>query len=518
MKANTLRKHIDLHGWLGMLAGLALFVAFFAGALNMFHEELHHWQEPYVAESDGGEGDLQALLDQVLAVTPEAAKLMYLVPGDDPVALWQDADQEWQFDHASDFNAAGERVKKPRSELAEFINELHYKLALPVVGLYLMGIISVLYGAALIGGLVIHWPKLKKEFFALRHQGNLRRYWKNLHNLVGVISFPFHAIFAITGAAMGCFALLALVAGTLVFGPQLQGAITDATEAWPTPRASGESVAMAGVEAYVAAARAELPDLRVDWIELQQYGDRNAVVDVAGSVPGWIAHHAHVVLAGDDARTLTVTSPGNRPFNHAALSPVYSLHFGDYGGLLVRSLYFVLGLLGCLLFFSGNVMWAERRTDRQGPSRSAIIMLRVTLGVTFGVMAGLAVSCLANKVVSHSPWAGAVAWSEKGAFLAVLLLTLLLALRAAPLAMCRWGLRGCIALYLLVPLVQGGLEGFASWREPHIHLVNTALWAVAASLAAVEWLRVRRLRRAGPHPLWVPAPPAPASEAELASS
>jgi len=169
MKADTLRKHIDLHGWLGMLAGLALFVAFFAGALNMFHEELHHWQEPYVAESDGGEGDLQALLDQVLAVTPEAAKLMYLVPGDDPVALWQDADQEWQFDHASDFNAAGERVKKPRSELAEFINELHYKLALPVVGLYLMGIISVLYGAALIGGLVIHWPKLKKEFFALRH-------------------------------------------------------------------------------------------------------------------------------------------------------------------------------------------------------------------------------------------------------------------------------------------------------------------------------------------------------------
>src|SRR5690606_21195416 len=142
--------------------------------------------------------------------------------------------------------------------------------------------------------------------------------------------------------------LLALVAGTLVFGPQLQGAITDATEAWPTPRASGESAAMAGVEAYVAAARAELPDLRVDWIELQQYGDRNAVVDVAGSVPGWIAHHAHVVLAGDDARTLTVTSPGNRPFNHAALSPVYSLHFGDYGGLLVRSLYFVLGLLGCL--------------------------------------------------------------------------------------------------------------------------------------------------------------------------
>ncbi len=51
MKADRLRRFIDLHAWLGMASGLALFVAFFAGALNVFHHELHHWQAPQASRT-----------------------------------------------------------------------------------------------------------------------------------------------------------------------------------------------------------------------------------------------------------------------------------------------------------------------------------------------------------------------------------------------------------------------------------------------------------------------------------
>jgi uncharacterized iron-regulated membrane protein len=505
MRVDTMKRQIDLHAWVGIVSGLALFVAFFAGAINMFHHELHHWQEPW-AVSEPSDANMQALLDTVIARNPEAGNWMFLIPGDEPAAIWQetvDGEAIWHTEHAGDFNDAGEAVERPHSELAGFINELHFRLGIPVVGLYLMGVISVLYGAALIGGLVIHWPKMKKEFFALKHQGNLRRYWKNLHNLVGVISFPFHLIFAVTGAAMGCFALLTLTLGALVFGPQFQGAATEAMEAWPTPEASGNAATMAPVDAYLATAREQLPELEVGWIELQQYGDENAVVDVAGSVPGVVAHHAHVVMRADDAELLTVSAPGARPFNHFLLSPVYSLHFGDYGGLFVRLLYFVLGLLGCLLFVSGNIMWSERRTDRQGPSRAAAIMLRLTLGVTFGVMAGIAASFMANKLAMYSPWPGTTVVAEKAAFVATLLVAVLSAFRFPPLTTARVWLPLCAALYVLVPVLQGAVEGFASWLDPDRLLVNGSLLAIAASLFLVDRLRARRLRQAGPHPLWV---------------
>lgn len=518
MRAETLRRHIDLHAWVGIVSGLALFVAFFAGAINMFHHEIGHWQEPHNGAVTDVDRNMQTLVDNFVAVHPQdAARTFYAIPGDQPSLMWFDQGAgAWRTSYADDFTADGTERDRPHSRLAGFINELHYRLSLPVVGLYLMGIVSVLYGAALISGLIIHWPKLTRELFALRHQGNLRRYWKNVHNLVGVASFPFHLIFAITGAAMCCFALLSLVLGTLVFGPQMQGVVTKATEAWPAPTASGESAAMAGVDRYLTAAKEQVPGLELQWIGLEQYGDKNAVVDVAGVVPGVIAHHAHVILRGDSAGLLTITGPGQRSFNHAILSPVYSLHFGDYGGALVRILYFILGLLGALLFFSGNILWCERRTDRHGPSLSAAVLLRLTLGVTLGCVAGIAMSFMASKAAIHSPWASSVTLAEKGAFLATLAAALVTAFRLPPLDHARFWLRLGVFLYLAVPMVQGLTEGAGSWRDPGVLVVNAAMVSVAISLALVEILRVRRRRQAGTHPLWeLPVSRRPASGVHL---
>lgn len=495
MRADRLRRYIDLHSWVGIVAGLALFVAFFAGAVNMFHDRIGVWQ----AADQGAGGDLQTLLDGFLRDHPDAgAAPLYLVTGQRPSILWYNAAAgAWQHRYA-----AGDGDGGAHSDLADFIDELHYQLAIPDVGLYLMGLVSVLYGAALISGLMIHWPRLRREFFALRHQGNTRRYWKNLHNLIGVISFPFHLIFAVTGAVLCGSAVLSLVLGALVFGAPMQGAVDQATRAWPAPQASGQRVAMAGIDDYLSVARQRVPGLEVQWLGLQRYGDKNAVIDVAGVVPGAVAHHAHVVLRGDDGTVLRVIRPGHRSFNQAVLSPLYALHFGDYGGAPVRWLYFGLGLLGALLFVSGNLLWCERRTDRRGPSRSAALMLRLTLGVTLGVVAGIAMAFLASKLVLHSPLAVAVADAEKGAFLVTLGLAMLTALRLPPLVTVGAWLRLSALLYLAVPLLQAALEGWSSWTSPAVLAVNLEMFSLALALALVDGLRRRRLRRAAPHPLW----------------
>ena len=69
MKADRLRRFIDLHAWLGMVSGLALFVAFFAGAINVFHHELHHWQESHHGhEQAAGPADPDHFLQQLFFV------------------------------------------------------------------------------------------------------------------------------------------------------------------------------------------------------------------------------------------------------------------------------------------------------------------------------------------------------------------------------------------------------------------------------------------------------------------
>ncbi|EKF73712.1 hypothetical protein A11A3_12138 [Alcanivorax hongdengensis A-11-3] len=508
MKADRMRRYVDLHSWLGMVAGLALFVAFFAGALNMFHEEIHHWQTPRTELANAG--TVQGLLQQVTASSEDARQRIYLLPGADPGAMWFQSGQdgapgEWVTAYSSDFNAAGERGDRPHSGLADFVNQLHYQLAIPTVGLTLMGIISILYGAALFTGLVIHWPKLRREFFALRHQGNVRRYWKNLHNLIGVLCFPFHLIMSVTGAAMGAFTLIALVMGALVFGPQLQGVIDKETQVWPAPTLTGEPTEMAPVQRYLDRARQAHPDLTVDWIEVRGYGDQAAWVDVAASIPGVVGHHIHVLM---DARAqlIRVIEPGHRSFNYDTLSPMYALHFGDYGGSLVQWLYFAMGLLGALLFVSGNILWCERRTDRNGPSRSSVFLLRLTLGVCFGVVIGLAGSFLASKLLPYTPWGAEIAVLEKGVFLALLLVLVVAGLRSVPLRFSRWMLTLAPLAYLAVPLLQLVLEGRYAWVVPDNLTVNVMLLLVALSLWVVRALLIARLRRAEPHPLWQEGP------------
>lgn len=505
MKAERLRRFIDLHASVGMVSGLLLFVAFFAGAINVFHDELHRWQSlPVQSEAPR---DPDHFLEQLIQTFPQAVERLYFQPGEDPGAMWKQ-DGEWQTAHASSFDDAGQFVSHSGSELADFINELHYQLAIPSgqgglnVGMTLMGLVAVLYGVALFSGLVIHWPKLGKELLALRHQGNLRRYWKNLHNLVGVISLPFHLIMAVTGAAMGLFAVMALLMGALVFGPQLSGVIGEETDVWPPLVEPGEPVTMALMADYQSAAQHAVPGLQVDWVEVRGYGQRNGWLDVAGSVPGYLGHHAHVVL-DPTLRPLRVISPEARNLNQATLSPVYALHFGDYGGLAIQLMYFLLGLLGCLLFVSGNILWCERRSDRTGPSPASAFLLRLTLGVCVGVVCGVAGSFAVSKVVAHSPLLEQVVLLERLAFWLVLLPLVGWSLRASPLRFCGQGTRVMPWLYLLIPVLSLLLDGRRAWQESDVLLINLLMLAMAGGLGVVRMLFRQRIRQAEPHPLWV---------------
>ena len=55
------------------------------------------------------------------------------------------------------------------------------------------------------------------------------------------------------------------------------------------------------------------------------------------------------------------------------LGPLYQLdsvesilHFGEFGNAWVAWLYFLLGLGGAFLFWSGNLLWVESRRKRRG--------------------------------------------------------------------------------------------------------------------------------------------------------
>jgi uncharacterized iron-regulated membrane protein len=80
MKPNTLRVFNTLHTWVGLMAGWALFIAFFAGAITVFHRELHVWQNPARLEGKHATEVVVALKVDGRAVDTFVQKLVAMHP------------------------------------------------------------------------------------------------------------------------------------------------------------------------------------------------------------------------------------------------------------------------------------------------------------------------------------------------------------------------------------------------------------------------------------------------------
>jgi uncharacterized iron-regulated membrane protein len=409
MKANTLRTFQVVHTWTGLLAGFALFVAFYAGALTVFHDDIATWQTPPWRAAPSADVSTQALIDRLIEKHPQARADFGIVlprtPGQAPYAFWLDNGQT-RFATADELAHPSDEGN--RNDLADFVYALHDSLGFPTVGLYFMGIVSVLYGLALVSGVILHLPQLVKDLFAMRVGKNLKRLWQDAHNAIGVLSLPFHIVFALTGAVFCLFTVTMLALNTTAFDGKLFDAFADATRTEPTVEAAGVPAPMLGYDALVARAaniaRSHgAADFEADYLHFTHYGDRHAVAMVRGLSDRALDIYGYVALDAASGRELMNSVGPGRSGNSIVYSAMYALHFGNFGGRAVQWLYFLLGLAGAFLFYSGNLLWIESRRKRRHADQplKTRIMARATVGVCIGSCLAISGTFAATTIASQ---------------------------------------------------------------------------------------------------------------------
>jgi uncharacterized iron-regulated membrane protein len=518
IKSATLRTFTTLHTWVGLVAGFALFVAFYAGAITVFHHELQVWQSPHAADRPQQSlDDAQRLLDETLQRHPQARKHVgMLFPGGESphsVIYWQDEKGTWLYATLDDLRGS---EKPPQAALSELVNALHYSLGIPVAGTYLMGIVSLLYGVALFSGLVIHLPKLVQDLFALRPGRNLKRFWQDAHNVIGVLSLPMHIMFAVTGALL-CLVFVTMIAlNPLVFRGQLMAALPAALDTAPTVAAANVAeptgkLAMWHARSVQAALQKGQLAFEPAYLKLANAGDRNAVVEVTGESSGALGPLGAVAMNANTGEVLATQLPGTRDANHATIASAYALHFGEYGNAWVKALYFLMGLGGAFLFYSGNLLWVESRRKRrqQEQGRAQINLARATVGVCIGLCVAVSAAFVAAQgfewlaqrrnidVASGIGWVCFVSWG---------LCALWAALRA-PVRGAQELLWAAAAVTLLVPAAHGLATGWWWWRSAvagqwGLFSIDAGALALAFGFAALAHATGRRARLGEPNSVW----------------
>ncbi|NHZ94222.1 PepSY-associated TM helix domain-containing protein [Massilia sp. CCM 8734] len=516
MKSSTLKTYIALHTWVGLVAGFALFIAFYAGAITVFTKQLHTWETPSSARAPiASEAGAQALIDAVLHRHPSAeASFTLLLPSVNEPHLTLDWDERdangGQTEHQFRLAPDGALLDvKPQSELSHFLYRLHYTAGLPASwGIYVLGLVCILYGLALASGVVAYAPLFLKDLFALRIGKNLKRMWQDAHNVIGILSLPFHIVFAWSGAVLALGVLLLAPFQFLVFDGKLLQLIEPDIAATAPLKAAGVAGPLLPADQLLARVRQAAPGMLVTHVYYQHAGDANAHVIAYGDIgQRTLTSSAAVVLKAGSGAVVRVMTPQQYSPGTTFLRGLQTLHYGNFGHVAVQWMYFVLGLAGAFLFYSGNLLWIEARRKRQAQRQplSGRLMAQATLGVCLGCVAGVSAVFLVNKLFPAAPGELPL-WEERG-YYAVFLASLAWAFIRPP-ARAAWELLAlCATLTLAIPLAQWAASGvhplLSLWRGQWVVAgVNAVALVAGCAFWKMGRAALRRGRDGDLHSVW----------------
>ncbi|MEM7097699.1 MAG: PepSY-associated TM helix domain-containing protein [Pseudomonadota bacterium] len=408
MSPSTIKTFLSVHTWTGLGAGLALFIAFYTGAMTVFFHELEHW-DAYTDSVPAAQTQAQAqtLIDQVMLTDPGAAPSFRLYPSsaDHPgnSVYWFERQEDGNFEtyqYRMDEQGAL-NTTEDTAHLASFIYRLHYTAGLPSsFGLYVLGIVCLIYGIALISGIIVFLPNWLKDLFVVREGKNKKRFWLDAHNVVGVISLPWHFMFAWSSAVLAIGVFFLAPFQYVVFEDDMIEKFGDELGRVIVNEPAGETASMLDVTEIIQIAKEQTPNMEITQLRFSNYHDANATVSVYGeSHVGTLTPFTNITMNASSGEIINVSNPAESSAGATFYNGLIALHFVSFGGFTAKWVYFFLGLAGAFLFFSGNLLWIETRRKRRQFEQpgTAVFLARLTTGVCIGCMAGVSAAFLASR-------------------------------------------------------------------------------------------------------------------------
>lgn len=417
MRTDVIKMYKEIHGWVGIISGLALFIAFYAGAITMFENQVQRWASPPSMMAPAPSlDDTPALIAKVVEAYPEAAAehdVNLVIDAANPARVsWisgKDGTRGSGTKHFATLAPDGSLQVETQgpSQVAEFIDVLHQQVGLPFeheVAMPIMGAIALLYFVAIVSGLIVLLPSLVSDLFAVRLGRNVKRMWLDMHNLLGVFSLPFHIIMALT-AVVFAFHDQFYDAQGAAFGPRERPA-----RSAPVLSSPETLSAVLTPSQVVTKLEEQAPGFTPFTLEYHREPDE-AHVRITGGDARHGLRGATFGIVELDAVTGEVSAQDYMPALQdgwsATITSFFALHFGNFGGAPIRWSYFLLGLAGAFLFYTGNILWVESRRKRERKAgaveqtRSTRVLGALTVGVPIGCIAGISATLAAAKFLGN---------------------------------------------------------------------------------------------------------------------
>lgn len=455
----------DLHTWGGLLISWLLFAVLWTGTVAVFEREVSHWMQPerqFARPAASQMENAEAALRYLRQERPKAPVWRIELPSQripSLVVSWPERPGEWQS-RVIDART-GTALMGRDTEGGDHFADFHKNLHAGTVGIWLVALTGLMMLAASVSGVIIH-KKIFKDFFTFRPRGNSQRSWLDGHNVSGVLLLPFHLMIAYTGLAC-YFAYYMPAALNTHFDGNADALRAQAVQSYRLPPAKAPAPAFAPIEPMFRHAERILGEGRIQLMLVNQPADANASVQFFRDVDDRVAYVAdHANFRADNGALLGSQTSWNGYV--AGYRALVGLHVAPFGGNVVRWLYLLAGIGGCVMVASGLVLFTVKRRPRYakaGPAMAAFYAVaeRLNVASVAGLLLASAAFLYANRLLPAE--LDGRATLEIGVFFATWLATLLHALARPVPAAWREQLYGAAFLCLALPLVDAVTAGDA---------------------------------------------------------
>ncbi|WDY59644.1 PepSY-associated TM helix domain-containing protein [Pseudomonas sp. PSKL.D1] len=385
-----------LHTWAGLIFGWLLFAIFVTGTLAVFDKELNHWMQPEIPASEISQADAAGrAIAYLQSHEPQAGNWRVNLPTERSPGLQVGTGDRRGGSSVQLDPQTGEVVEVRDSVGGNFFFRFHFTLDLPRNwGIFVVGALALVMLAALVTGIVIH-KKIFKEFFTFRPNKG-QRSWLDFHNASAVLLLPFHLMITYTGLVI--FMLIYIPAGVdaLFAGDNRAYFQAQGSARLEQPRGlTKQPGELVDVVPLLAQAEARLGPIA--GFNVSHPNTAGARIEIRPELGNRIAlsKGQAMVFDGVSGELLSdVTEWRAAPLTQRVM---VGLHFAQFGGYPMRWLYFICGVVSCVMIASGLVLFCVKRGRKYATATadaSARRWYRVAEVCNVGFIAGLLLACV----------------------------------------------------------------------------------------------------------------------------
>jgi len=350
------RVWLDLHRWVGLKLSILLSFVLITGTFATVSHEIDWLIEPgrrVLPAYEADDYDWQGMVDAARAAQPDWVLDWIQAPVDpwfaaETIAITPEGERRRLYIHPGTLEVQGEGdwVNAQR-----ILRDSHRRLMIfHHTGIILVSSLSVLIIISLVSGLVIY-KKFWRGFFKKPRTRDARTLWGDLHRLGGLWSLWFIVLIALTGLwyLVESIGFMADIRAT----PYPKRQIVDAT-----PLQAPDS--QVSLNDLVAKIKAVEPAFQVESIWLPAFAGEG--VKLRGTTVALLTRERanEFIFDPHTGATLRWTEGTDLNAVQRVSEMADPLHFGTFGGIWTKILYFIFGAILSAMSLSGIYIYSAR--------------------------------------------------------------------------------------------------------------------------------------------------------------